>query len=55
MTTQQWILAAALMLKGFAAVLFLYVAKLVAPQVMRLIPEGKLRRLLLVRLNKSGS
>lgn len=55
MTTAQWLFAAGMALKGVAAVGFLYVAKLIAPHVMRLVPEGRIRRLLLVRLNKSGS
>ncbi len=54
MAEHQWLFAVALALKGFAAVGFLYVAKLIAPHVMRLVPEGKIRRLLLIRLNKSG-
>ncbi len=42
-------------LKGVGAVIFLYIAKLIAPQVMRFVPEGRVRRLLLMRLNKSGN
>lgn len=54
MTTEQWLFAAAIALKGVGAVLFLYAAKLIAPHIMRFIPDGRLRRLLLIRLNKGG-
>ena len=43
------------MAKGLFAIFFLYIAKLIAPHIVRRIPEGKIKRLLLVRLNKSGS
>jgi hypothetical protein len=54
MIGSEWIFPLALALKGLAAVLFLYIAKLIAPLVMRFVPQGRLRRLLLIRLNKSG-
>lgn len=49
-----WPFALAVMAKGLVAVLLLYVAKLIAPGLLRFIPPGRVRRLLLVRLNKSG-
>ena len=54
MTSHQVLLALSLMAKGSVAVLLLYVAKLIAPRVMRWVPVGRLRRLLLIRLNERG-
>lgn len=51
----QWTRFAGQALSPLGAVFFLYIAKKIAPWLMRMIPEGKVRRLLLVRLNKSGS
>lgn len=49
MTTEQWIFAASLALKGFAALGFLWVAKKIANWIVPRIPEGRLKRLLLFR------
>lgn len=54
-TKEQWSFAIAMLLKPFAAVLFLWVAMRISRVLMRYVPEGRVKRLLLVRLNKRGS
>lgn len=52
MRPEQWSFVLAMVFKPFAAVLFLWLAMKIAPVVMRFVPPGRLRRLLLTRLNK---
>ncbi len=51
MTNEQWAFAVAMVLKPFGAVLFLWVAMLISRRITKYIPEGKVKRLLLKRLN----
>lgn len=54
MSPEQWSFVLAMVFKPFAALLFLWVAMKIARVVMRAVPSGKLRRVLLTRLNKRG-
>ncbi len=49
METHQWLMALGIALKGFGALLFLYVAKKIANVIVPRIPEGRLKRILLFR------
>lgn len=51
MTNEQWAFAMAMVLKPFGALLFLWVAMRLSPHIVKYIPEGKVKRLLLKRLN----
>jgi len=55
MANEQWALFVGIAFKGVAAVMFLWIAKRIASRLIRWIPEGRFKRLLLVRLNKSGN
>ena len=51
MTKEQWIFAATMVFKPLAALAFLWVAMLISKRITRYIPEGRVKRLLLKRLN----
>lgn len=52
MRSDQWTFALAVAVKPFAAVLFLWVAMKISRVLMRFVPDGRVKRLLLTPLNK---
>ncbi len=52
MRPEQWSFALAVVVKPLAAVLFLWVAMKISRALMRFIPEGRVKRLLLTPWNK---
>jgi hypothetical protein len=46
---EPWVIG--LILKPLGAVLFLWIAMIIAKRVIKLIPDGKVKRILLIRLN----
>jgi hypothetical protein len=55
MRPEQWTFFLAMAAKPLAALLFLWVAMNISRLIVPFIPEGKIKRLLLIRLNDSGS